>query len=58
MEFFSKPATRRPSCRSQTLTGQSSRYYFVSTGQAFAVTGLEAVLFLALIALVYKRQEN
>ena len=32
--------------------------YFVSTGQAFAVTGLEAVLFLALIALVYKRQEN
>lgn len=32
--------------------------YFVTTGQAFAVIGLETVLFLVLIALVYKRQKN
>ena len=30
--------------------------YFVTTAQAFLVTGAEAVVFLALIALVYKRQ--
>ena len=30
--------------------------YFVTTAQAFLVTGAEAAVFLALIALVYKRQ--
>ena len=30
--------------------------YFLNTTQAFLVTGVEAVVFLALIALVYKRQ--
>ena len=30
--------------------------YFVSTPQAFLVVMLESVIFLALIALVYKRQ--
>ena len=30
--------------------------YFVTTAQAFLVTGVEAAVFLALIALVYKRQ--
>ena len=30
--------------------------YFVTTAQAFLVTGVEAAVFLALIALVYRRQ--
>ena len=30
--------------------------YFVTTVQAFLVTGVEAAVFLTLIALVYKRQ--
>ena len=30
--------------------------YFVNTAQAFLVAGAEAVIFVSLIALVYKRQ--
>ena len=45
-----------PAPRCCGLLERVSPYFFVTTAQAFLVTGAEAAVFLALIALVYKRQ--
>lgn len=53
--FFQYLDTSNPSAAMAALLERIGPY-FVTTPQAFLVTGMEAMLFLALIALIYKRQ--